>query len=121
LAQINSKAWSPERFKKNTGKALDLKKLKENDAYAIWSMGEILSFLKKNHTKRDKWWFANYHSATPEFKHLYVVGLCKSFKKLKPFGSNLLKDMPEISALVQLHLDGKKVELASSKESNYDL
>ena len=123
LAQINSKSWCPVRFKKNTGKDLDVKKLKENDAYAIWAMGEILSFLKKSDQKlkkHDKWWFANYHSFTPEIKHLYISDLCKSFKRLKPYGKNLLKDMPEVTKLAGLYLEKNKVELASSNGGMYE-
>lgn len=113
LAQINSGAWTPKRFKEKTGKTLDLKRLKENDAYAIWVMGEILSLLKNNFARKDKWWFANYHSATPSFKRLYITRLCHSFKQLKPFGRNLLKDMPEIKSLASLH-QINPVEFASS-------
>jgi hypothetical protein len=124
LAQINSKAWAPERFKSKTGKNLDPKKLKENDSYAIWAMGEILSHLKPDSSKKskfkDKWWFANYHSYTPEYKKEYISSLMKSFRQLKPFGRDLLKDMPEIDQLVAISNKRNEIEIASFKGGTYE-
>jgi hypothetical protein len=119
LAQINSKAWSEKSFKFRTGKNLDSKKLKENDSYAIWAMGEILIHFKKENMKfnpkhRDKWWFANYHSYTPQYKKQYISSLMRSFRQLKPFGRNLLRDMPELNQLSKIHSENSSVEVASS-------
>lgn len=102
IAQINSKAWNPIDFERRTGSSLDLKRLEQDEAYAISRMSLILSHLKENFSKSDKWWFARYHSSTPEYKDAYLKKLVQNFKLLKPFGKNLLKDMPEIHHIKKL-------------------
>lgn len=94
VAQINYKVWV-KRFKQLDRTPLHYEKLKEDDVYAIFRMGEILAELKKDFSKKDKMWFARYHSSTPYFKEKYISRLKPLFKKLIPFGPNLLKDLPE--------------------------
>lgn len=98
IAQINLAVWTPSFFKKKTGKDLDVKKLKEDEAYAISRMCLILLFYK-NEFPTDKTWYARYHSGTPKYKRLYLHKLYKNAKKIEPIGKNLLAGMPTLSEI----------------------
>lgn len=102
VAQINFKIWA-KNFRKLDRAPLQFERLKSDDAYAIFRMGEILAELQKQHSKHDKLWFARYHSNTPHFKNLYVGRLKKNFKKLIPYGPNLIKKLPKYDSLTALN------------------
>lgn len=102
VAQINFKIWA-KNFRKMDRAPLHFERLKQDDAYAIFRMGEILAELQKNHSKHDKMWFARYHSNTPVFKNKYISRLKIHFKKLLPFGPNLIKKLPDYSTLTALN------------------
>lgn len=95
VSQINYNVWVKE-FVKINKRPLHLEQLKEDDAYAIMRMGEILEELKRRHEAEDKYWFARYHSNTKHFKDIYIEKLEKNLKKLEKHGDNLLKDLPDI-------------------------
>jgi hypothetical protein len=116
IAQINLKSWSPKKFKERTGYDLDPKRLKKEEAYAISRMCLILLYLKDNYGDSDKWWFARYHSATPQYKKDYIRQLTARFKILKPFGNTLLKDMPPIEHLAKMRTSGSELAMASYLE-----
>lgn len=94
IAQINFKVWEKSfiRLKK---KPLSFTQLKEDETYAIFRMGEILSFLQKEYSNKDKYWFALYHSATPKYKKRYIGMLQKPMKKLIKYGPNMIKHIPD--------------------------
>lgn len=84
LAQINYKVWKKGFPKLNLGH-LNFTKLKEDEAYAIYRMAQILSYLKENFSKKDPYWFALYHSATPKFKQKYIQLLKNPIKKIQSY------------------------------------
>ena len=99
VAQINFKVWS-KNFNKMDRAPLKYEKLREDEAYALFRMAEILSILQKQHSKTDKQWFARYHSATPHFKSIYMTKLEKVLKKLVNLGPNLLEGLPDNPKIV---------------------
>lgn len=99
VAQINFKVWS-RSFNKMNRAPLKFEKLREDEAYSIFRMAEILSILQKQHSKTDKDWFAIYHSATPKFKSVYLAKLERIIKKLQPYGDNMLEGLPDNPKIV---------------------
>lgn len=93
VAQINFKVWA-KNFRKLDKDPLHFQRLKEDDAYAIFRMGEILHDLQTNFSKKDEFWFARYHSNTPKFKNKYIKNLQVHLRKLLPYGPSLLDEMP---------------------------
>lgn len=86
LAQINVEVWNKE-FKRLGMEAIDAKKLKLSEAYAVNKMGEILSILKKRHQKKDAQWYARYHSHTKKFKMAYSAKVEKRVRKIASIGT----------------------------------
>lgn len=99
VAQINFKIWA-KNFRKMDKDPLHFQRLKDDDAYAIFRMGEILHDLQTNFSKKDEFWFARYHSNTPKFKNLYIKKLQSNLKKLLPYGSSLLEDLPSYEKII---------------------
>lgn len=93
IAQINYKVWE-KSFKKINKKSLNFKQLKEDETYAIYRMAEILNFLQSTYSKNDPYWFALYHSSTLKYKNRYIGLLKKPMEKLKKYGSNMVKNIP---------------------------
>lgn len=93
IAQINYEVWS-KAFPKMGRKPLDLQRLKTDETYAIFRMGEILNILKSQYPQ-DKLWFARYHSSTPEHKKRYTNVLKKELRKVIALGPNLMKSFPK--------------------------
>jgi len=81
VAQINLKVWK-NGFQKIGYPKLDVKRLKVDEAYAIMKMSQILKSLKDRFGKKDKRWYARYHSHTPKFKNIYYVKLEKRMIKI---------------------------------------
>lgn len=94
VAQINYNIWK-NLFLKLDKAPLKFDRLKQDEAYAIYRMAEILAYYKELHEKKDKFWFARYHSSTPKFKNLYITKLKKELKKLIKFGPSMIKDLPD--------------------------
>jgi hypothetical protein len=110
IAQINLNVWTPSFFKNKTGKPLDVKRLKRDEAYAISRMCLILNYYKGKFPN-DKFWYARYHSSTPKFKSAYLSKLIKSVKKIKFLGSDIIKDIPKFSDLkIAFNKDPKNME-----------
>lgn len=72
IAQINPDIWNKEFewMKKPLIDANQLTTVKQT--YAMEKMAKILSILKKRHEKKDRRWYARYHSNTGELKHKYL-------------------------------------------------
>lgn len=70
LAQINTAVWDKE-FKRLGMEELNPQMLKKDEKYALNKMGKILSILKTRHEKKDRKWYARYHSRTKKYKEIY--------------------------------------------------
>jgi len=79
IAQINYKVWKKEA--KRLHMELSESRLKKDSNYAILKLGEILKHLKKTYSKNDKFWYARYHSRTPELKKKYLTKLLTKGQK----------------------------------------
>lgn len=72
LGQINVEVWNAE-FKRLKQPLIDKSKLvTEDQSYAMEQMARILSVLKNRHAKKDRRWYARYHSNTTKYKHDYL-------------------------------------------------
>ena len=72
IAQVNVSVWN-EEFKRLKLPLIDNKKLVLADqSYAMTVMAQILSILKKRHSKADRRWYARYHSNTNRYKINYL-------------------------------------------------
>lgn len=72
LAQINVEVWNAE-FKRMKLPLIDKNKLMTADqTYAMEVMAKILSVLKTRHAKKDRRWYARYHSNTTKYKTDYL-------------------------------------------------
>lgn len=72
LGQVNVEVWN-EEFKRMKLPLIDKAKLvTEDQGYAMEKMAQILSILKKRHAKKDRRWYARYHSNTTKYKMDYL-------------------------------------------------
>lgn len=72
LGQVNVEVWNAE-FKRMKLPLISKEKLvTEDQAYAMEKMAQILSILKKRHGKKDRRWYARYHSNTSKYKLDYL-------------------------------------------------
>lgn len=76
IVQINYKVWSKEA--KRLGWKIDRERLKKDSNYAIDCMGKILNYLQVRYAKKDKVWYARYHSKTPSHKMAYSSRIQKN-------------------------------------------
>ncbi|MFA6238351.1 MAG: transglycosylase SLT domain-containing protein [Bacteriovorax sp.] len=74
LAQINVDVWNKE-FKRMKLKTMRKEKIIIDQQYALMKMAEILSIIKKRHAKKDRRWYARYHSNTHNHKKDYLQKL----------------------------------------------
>lgn len=72
LGQVNVECWNVEfaRLKIPLIKKEEL--VKVDQRYAMDVMGQILAILKKRHAKKDRRWYARYHSNTTKYKIDYL-------------------------------------------------
>lgn len=71
VAQINVEVWNKE-FVRMKMKPMDKAKIKSDQEYALMKMAEILSIIKKRYAKKDRRWYARYHSNTHNHKKDYL-------------------------------------------------
>jgi len=81
LAQINVEVWNRE-FIRMKLPPLDKEKIKSDQEYALLKMAEILSIIKKRYEKRDRRWYARYHSNTNHYKLEYLNKLERRLRLL---------------------------------------
>lgn len=81
VAQINVEVWNKEfiRMKKEP---LVKDRIKIDQEYALLKMVEILHILKTRYQKKDRRWYARYHSNTHRYKKDYLYKLEKRLKML---------------------------------------
>lgn len=71
LAQINVDVWNREFIRMNK-EPMNKEKIKQDQAYALMKMAEILHIIKKRYEKSDRRWYARYHSNTHRHKSDYL-------------------------------------------------
>lgn len=82
LGQVNVEVWNVE-FSRMKIPLIDKAKLvTEDQAYAMEKMAQILSILKKRHAKKDRRWYARYHSNTAKYKMDYLTKIEVRMKML---------------------------------------
>lgn len=91
LAQVNVDVWNKEfaRMKRPLIRRHDL--VKKDQRYAMDVMGEILAILKKRYAKKDRRWYARYHSNTSKYKISYLNKLEVRMKLLSQSRSIAMK------------------------------
>jgi len=82
LAQINAEVWNKE-FERMNMELIEKDKLKADEEYSLEVMAQILNILKKRYEKKDRRWYARYHSKTTKHKHGYLSKLERRMKKLE--------------------------------------
>lgn len=72
LGQVNVDVWNAE-FKRMKLPLIQKDLLvTEDQGYAMEKMAQILNILKSRHSKRDRRWYARYHSNTTKYKMDYL-------------------------------------------------
>jgi hypothetical protein len=74
LAQVNVDIWNKE-FNRMKLELIDVEKLKADQAYSLEVMAQILNILKTRYGKKDRRWYARYHSKTEKNKVNYLAKL----------------------------------------------
>lgn len=74
LAQVNVNVWNKEFLRMNLP-TINPEKLKTDKAYSLEIMARILSILKTRYEKKDRRWYARYHSKTKKYKRNYLTKL----------------------------------------------
>lgn len=81
VAQINPEIWNKELIRMKQ-EAIDKEKLKKDQEYALIKMAQILEIIKNRHSKKDRKWYARYHSNTKDYKKDYLQKLDIRLKML---------------------------------------
>lgn len=72
IGQVNVDVWNKE-FKRMKLPLIEKENLvTEDQGYAMEKMAQILSILKQRHAKKDRRWYARYHSNTSKYKLNYL-------------------------------------------------
>lgn len=82
LAQVNVNVWNKEFARMNLP-PIDSEKLKADQAYSLEVMAKILHILKTRYEKKDRRWYARYHSKTKKYKRNYLNKLESRMKLLE--------------------------------------
>ncbi len=82
LAQVNVEIWNRE-FKRMNMDLIKEDKLKADKGYSLEVMAQILHILKTRYEKKDRRWYARYHSKTHKHKRNYLAKLEARMKRLE--------------------------------------
>lgn len=74
MAQINVDIWNKE-FERMNMKTIEAEKIKVDESYSLEVMAQILHILKTRYEKKDRRWYARYHSKTQKHKRAYMTKL----------------------------------------------
>ena len=74
MAQVNVEVWNKEFMRMNLN-LIEASKLKIDQAYSLEVMAQILQILKNRYEKKDRRWYARYHSKTKKHKREYLTKL----------------------------------------------
>ncbi len=72
LGQVNVEVWNREFERLKLPLISKEKLVTEDQGYAMEKMAQILSILKARHAKKDRRWYARYHSNTSKYKLDYL-------------------------------------------------
>ena len=106
VAQVNYEHWAPE-FKRLGYPKLDKEKLKTDIGYSVKIMADILEIMSHRH-KKDKLWYARYHSGTPSKKIAYAQKVSNELNLIEE--NEILNSKEKINSLI--------AELTRLKNSN---
>lgn len=82
MAQINVETWNKE-FERMKLNPIDVERLKTDQVYSLEVMAKILHILKKRYEKKDRRWYARYHSKTDKHKKVYLSKLSTRLKLIE--------------------------------------
>jgi hypothetical protein len=82
MAQVNVEVWNKEFMRMNLN-LIEASKLKVDQAYSLEVMAQILQILKNRYEKKDRRWYARYHSKTKKHKREYLSKLELRLKLLE--------------------------------------
>ncbi len=97
MAQVNVEVWNKE-FERMNLELIDIERVKVDKVYSLEKMAQILEILKKRYEKKDRRWYARYHSKTKKYKRLYLAKLESRMKRLEKL--NLAHKKPEPIRLI---------------------
>lgn len=82
MAQVNVEIWNKE-FERMKMSPIEAERMKADEAYSLEVMAQILQILKTRYEKKDKKWYARYHSKTQKHKSAYLNKLTARLKLLE--------------------------------------
>lgn len=82
LAQVNVHIWNKE-FERMKMMPIKSERMKADVAYSLEVMAQILHILKTRYEKKDRRWYARYHSKTQKHKQAYLNKLSARLKLIK--------------------------------------
>lgn len=82
MAQVNVEVWNKE-FKRMNLDLIEEEKLKADKVYSLEVMAQILQILKTRYEKKDRRWYARYHSKNNKHKREYLSKLESRMKLLE--------------------------------------
>lgn len=93
IAQVNLRVWNKE-FERMKMPLIEKEKLITTDqTYAIHTMTQILSIIKKRFGNKDRRWYARYHSNTKKYKNEYLRRIEVRMKMLSEDKHYILADI----------------------------
>lgn len=100
MAQVNVEIWNKEFTRMNL-ELIDVERVKTDEVYSLEKMAQILEILKNRYAKKDRRWYARYHSKTKKHKRVYLAKLESRMKRLEKLNLVLKKSVgPRLVALV---------------------
>lgn len=98
MAQVNVEVWNKE-FERMNLELIDIERVKTDEVYSLEKMAQILEILKNRYEKKDRRWYARYHSKTKKHKRVYLAKLESRMKRLEKLNLALKKsDTPRLLA-----------------------
>lgn len=90
MAQVNVEIWNKEFVRMNL-KEIDSNRIYTDEVYSLEVMAQILDILKTRYEKKDRRWYARYHSKTGKHKRVYLAKLETRMKRLEKLNLALIK------------------------------
>lgn len=90
MAQVNVEVWNKE-FQRMNLELIDVDRVKTDEVYALEKMTLILDILKTRYGKKDRRWYARYHSGTKKHKRVYLAKLEVRMKRLEKLNLGVRK------------------------------
>lgn len=90
MAQVNVEIWNKE-FERMNLELIDIERVKTDEVYSLEKMAQILEILKNRYEKKDRRWYARYHSGTKKHKRVYLAKLETRMKRMEKLNLALRK------------------------------